>query len=512
MKRLTLKYFLSLLFISFVLMSCDEFLDQPVKGKQVLSNYFSNEDECLKALSGCYASLSPEDWWENDFFYLTGDICSDDAFKGNPIEGDQRDFGNLARFLITPQNEWTGVKWRYSYEQIYRANLIVKNVPEAPISEDLKKQIIAEAKFLRAFAYFELVKNFGAVPLLTTPLTVDDPKLPRSPVSEVWVQIEADLQAASTDLPEKSGQSASELGRATKGAALAYLVKAYVYQEKWSDAEPLATQIISTTEYNLNDPFTMVWNVNNPNGSGSIFEIQNNYHELYDAGNALPSITRSRADGGWGFCTPSSDLDIFMTGDPRRNATIIKEGDYVDDEHPAYDTSLSENETGRTNRKYYLPIADRAEVDEHKRAPLNQILFRYADLLLLHAEAAWHNGSLSAALLSVNEVRNRVALSPLASTGDQLLKDIYNERRMELAMEGHRYYDLKRQVGILQSGFPRIKEVLEAFVDYNMNSNTDYDAGNNKGALFDVSVHTLFPIPQNEIDLSEGAIIQNSGY
>ena len=159
-----------------------------------------------------------------------------------------------------------------------------------------------------------------------------------------------------------------------------------------------------------------------------------------------------------------------------------------------------------------MPIADRAEVDEHKRAPLNQILFRYADLLLLHAEAAWHNGSSSAALLSVNEVRNRVALSPLASVGDQLLTDIYNERRMELAMEGHRYYDLKRQAGILQSGFPRIKEVMEAFVDYNMNSNTDYDAGNNKGALFDVSVHTLFPIPQNEIDLSEGAIIQNSGY
>jgi len=512
MKRFTFIYFLSFLFISSVLTGCDEFLDQPVKGKQVLSNYFSNEDECLKALSGCYASLSPEDWWENDFFYLVGDICSDDAFKGNSIEGDQRDFGNLARFLITPQNEWIEIKWRYAYEQVYRTNLVIENVPNAPISENLKKQIVAEAKFLRAFAYFELVKNFGGVPLLTKPLTVEDPKQSKVPASQIWTQIEADLQAAATDLPDKSGQSAAELGRATKGAALAYLVKAYIYQEKWNDAEPLAAQIIATGEYNLNDAFDMVWSVQNPNGNGSIFEIQNNYHELYDAGNALPSITRSRADGGWGFCTPSSDLDNFMAGDPRRDATIIKEGDYVDEDHPEYDTSLSENETGRTNRKYYLSLADRAEVDEHKRAPLNQILFRYADLLLLHAEAAWHNGNSGAALTSVNEVRNRVGLAPLASAGDQLLQDIYGERRMELAMEGHRYYDLKRQAGISQSSFPRIKEVMEAFVTYNMNSNTDYDAGNNKGVLFDVSVHTLFPIPQNEIDLSEGAITQNPGY
>ena len=512
MKRANNIKIITALFLVFSFSACEDFLDQPVKGKQVLSNYFSNEDECMKALSGCYASLSPQDWWENDFFYMVGDICSDDAFKGNSIEGDQRDFGNLAQFNITPQNEWIEIKWRYTYEMIYRTNLVIENVAKAPISDELKTQIIAEAKFLRAFAYFEAVKNWGDVPLITEPLTAEDPIQQRKPASEVWAQIEKDLTEAAEQLPEKSAQNSVEIGHATKGAALAYLAKAYVYQKKWDDAQKMAQRVISSNEYNLNDPFNRVWNINNPNGNESIFEIQNAYNELYDTGSALPVLSRSRADGGWGFCTPSSELDNFMGNDPRRNWTIIKQGDYVDEDHPQYDTELSQNETGRINRKYYLGLADRPVDEEHKRSGLNHILFRYADLLLLHAEAAWHNNDEITAKSSLNAVRNRVGLEPKTSAGQDLLLDIYNERRMELAMEGHRYYDLKRQDGISQPGTPRIKEVMEAFVNYNMTVNSDYDGGNNQGILFDVNKHTLFPIPQVEIDLSEGALLQNPNY
>lgn len=252
--------------------------------------------------------------------------------------------------------------------------------------------------------------------------------------------------------------------------------------------------------------------MNNPNGNGSIFEIQTVFDNVLDAGTALPVFTRSRADGGWGFCTPSSDLDNFMAGDPRRDATIIKHGDYVDAEHPEYDVQLDANETGRINRKYYVGMADRPTQSEHTRTALNHILCRYADLLLLHAEAAYHNRNESAALSSVNAVRNRVGLEPISSTGTNLLLDIYKERRMELAMEGHRYYDLKRQKGILKPNSPRLTEIMEAFVAYNLRSNNDYDAGNRKGSLFNENIHTLFPIPQAEINLSEGSIIQNPGY
>jgi len=511
MKKIIKTNIILLLLIIFA--GCEDFLEQPIQGRQVLSNYYSNEEESMNALSGCYAALSPEDWWENDFFYLVGDVCSDDAFKGNSIEGDQRDFGDLARFFITPSNEWVEIKWRYSYLQISRTNLVIENVPDAPISDELKEQIVAEAKFLRAFAYFELVKNYGGVPLVLDPLSANDPTQPRASEQDVWMQIETDLQEASDVLKEKSQQTAAELGRATRGAALSYLAKAYVYQRKWQEAENIANQVITSGEYNLNDPFHMVWNTNNPNGNGSIFEIQNIYHELYDAGNSLPTLTRSRADGGWGFATPSSQLDEFMGEDPRRDHTIIKEGDYVNENFPEYDTEPDQNETGRTNRKYFLDLSQRPEQEEHKRSPLNHILFRYADLLLLHAEAAYHNGNEAGALTSLNLVRNRVGLDPLSSNGQQLLLDIYYERRMEMAMEGHRFYDLKRQQGIEQPNHPRIKEVMENFVDYNLNQSTDpYDSGNEQGTLFDVNVHTVFPIPQIEIDLSEGVIVQNPNY
>lgn len=503
----------AVLAVTSVFTSCDDFLDESVKGYQVLNNYFAIEEECKKSLWACYYSLSPDDWWENDFFYLVGDICSDDAFKGNSIKGDQADFGNLANFRIYPQNEWLEIKWRYMFEMVYRCNLVIENVPKAPVSDNLKSSLVAEAKFLRAFAYFELVKNFGDVPLITEVITANDSKVARTEVAKVWEQIEKDFDEASKVLPEKSTLKAEDAGRATRGAALAFLAKAQVYQKKWFDAQATAQLVIESNEYNLNDPFNKVWNIHNPNGQGSIFEIQNSYNELYNVGNALPAVTGSRADGGWGFCTPSSHLDKFMEGDPRREWTIINQGDNVDADHTSFDTDIKSNESGRTNRKYYLSKADRAESEQHKKSALNHILMRYADLLLLHAEAAYHNNDEASAKKSLNAVRNRVGLAAKTSTGTDLLQDIYNERRMELAMEGHRYYDLKRRNGIKQPSAPYIKEVMEEFTDYNMNKSTDpYDAGNDKGVLFDAKVHILFPIPSKEIDLSEGALTQNYGY
>jgi hypothetical protein len=222
-------------------------------------------------------------------------------------------------------------------------------------------------------------------------------------------------------------------------------------------------------------------------------------------GTAVPVLARSRDDGGWGFGTPSSYLENAMEGDPRLPWTIIKEGDYVDADHPSYNTQLSENESGRINRKYYLSYSERPPKDEHLRSGLNQILFRYADLLLLHAEITYHNSKESASLTALNQVRDRVGLSPVNASGLNLLNAIYNERQLELAMEGHRYYDLKRT--------GRLTAVIQDFYDYNQNRSTDpYDAGHSKGALFRPGIHELFPIPASEIALSEYQIQQNDGY
>jgi len=502
MKKISLISFFALtLFFT----GCEDYIENDVTGKQTLDSYYSNFDECDKAIIGCYASLSPEDWWQMDFFWMVGDICSDDAFKGNNNEGDQRDFGNLADFNITPANEWLEIKWRYTYQGIYRTNLAIENIPGAPIDEEQIRTFVAEAKFLRAVHYFELVKNWGAVPLLLEPLSVSDAKLERTPEDQIWAQIDSDFQEAAQALPSKSSLSAQNMGRATKGAALAYLAKSALYQKKYQEAYNYAQEVENLGDYNLSDAFENVWSIHNANGNGSIFEIQHSYNDLFYSGSALPVLSRSRADGGWGFTTPSSHLDNFMGDDPRRVHTIIRQGEYVDEEHPSYDTNPSENMSGRINKKYYLAMADRPEKDEYIRSGLNHILLRYADLLLMKAEAAFQNGNEAEAMALVNRVRERAGADLISLSGPDLLNAIYDERRLELAMEGHRYYDLKRT--------GRLAEAMQEFLTYNLSTNTDpYDAGNDEGKFFNPALHYLFPVPQTEIDLSGGLITQNPGY
>lgn len=482
--------------------SCEKYLDQPVLGKQTVDNFYSTPKECEQSIIACYQSLNHESWWEMDFFWLVGDVCSDDAFKGNSIEGDQQEFGNLARWIIDSNNEWLDIKWRYSYITISRANLIIEYVPKASIDQELKDKIVGEAKFLRGLAYFELAKNFGGAVLIDRQPTPDE-IFPRSTIEQTWEFIENDFIDAAAVLPKRNNQDNSEYGRATKGAALAFLARVSLYSGKYAAAQDFAQQVIDLGDYSLENQFSDVWSVSNPNGVESIFEIQNSYDDVQWTGSALPVLTRSRADGGWGFATPSSHLENFMQGDPRLQHTIIKHGDNVDAEHPSYDTQLDANESGRINGKFYLAMSERSA--ESQEESLNHILFRYADLLLIHAEAAYHNGSEGLALASLNEVRARVPVTILNVSGQALIDAIFDERRMELALEGHRYYDLKR------SG--RLAAAMADFVNYNTSTSTDlYDAGNRQGVLFDAIKHQIFPIPQAEIDLSGGIITQNPNY
>jgi hypothetical protein len=504
MRRISL-IIIALTASSLLFNSCEDFLDQPIKGQLTSGGFYSTPEECKQAILACYQSLSPEDWWENDFFWLVGDVCSDDAFKGNSIEGDQADFGNLARWLINSQNEWLETKWLYTYITISRTNLILENVPNAAIDSDLKLKILAEAHFLRGLAYFEIAKNFGGAVLILKQPAPDD-VIPRSTEAETWDQIERDFTKAVESLPTRSEQPNAELGRATKDAALAFLTKAALYQKDYQNALDYSSQMVALGGHSLESDFANVWSVHNPNSVESIFEIQHTYDEVQYTGSALPVITRSRADGGWGFASPSSHLENFMADDPRLVHTIIKQGDNVNAEHQNYDTSLSENESGRINRKYFITISERVPESEYIKERLNHILFRYADLLLMQAEAAFHQGQEGVARESLRTVRNRVGLDvDDALTGEELLKAIYDERRLELAMEGHRYYDLKRT--------GKLAEAMTDFYDYNINRSTDsYDSGNPQGQFFDASRHYIFPVPQSEIDLSAGVVVQNPEY
>lgn len=512
------RYTILLLFLLIGLGSCKDFLEEPPRGQQNANTFFKTKEECTMAIMGCYWAADGDDWWKIDRTRMFGDVASDDAWKGNAIPGDQRELGDFGRFFWDPNNEWFDNRWVHIYQSIGNCNFAIEGIGKAPIDETVKAQLIAEAKFLRAYNYFELVKGYGGVPLVVQPVTspADAAKIKRSTREQCFEQIIKDFKEAAVDLPEKSARNASEKGRATKGAANGYLAKAYLFTEKWSEAQQAAEAVINSKQYNLNDDFSKVWSVDNPNGNESIFEINYNASQTFNLGNSLTVVMRSRADGGWGFNTPSSHLEqaFLKENDPRLKYTIIRQGDSVAAKTPTfdyskYDTKPSENESGRMSRKMFLLPSERP-ANEREHSPLNRIELRYADLLLMHAEASYRLTQEDKARISLNEVRARAnrlnpgSVFPRVSTGTDLLNHIWLERRLELAMEGHRYYDLVRQ--------KRLVQVIQEFVDYNLHRSTDpYDKGKDAKSLVSEK-NNYFPIPLREIQLSEGNLEQNNGY
>jgi hypothetical protein len=494
--------------LSFGLPACSNFLDIST------DNYYTNADECKAAVMGCYALADQSDWWQIDRTRMFGDAGSDDAWKGNAIAGDQREFGDFARFFWLPNNEWFDNRYTHIYQSIGNCNAALVGVGKAPIDPALQQQLLGELKFIRAYNYFELVKGYGGVPLVLAPVSPAEAiALKRASAADCYAQIIKDLQEAAAALPEKSARASADKGRATKGAANAYLAKAYLFTEQWAQAQQAAETVINSNQYSLGD-FDKVWNVSNPNGVESIFELNYNANQTFNLGTSLTVVMRSRADGGWGFDTPSSNLEqaFVQENDPRRQWTIIKQGDNVGPktasfDYSNYDTKPSENESGRISRKMFLPLADRP-ANEMNHSPLNRIELRYADLLLMHAEASNKLGQDAKALVSLNLVRARAnrlspgTVLPRTSTGTALLNHIWLERRLELAMEGHRYYDLVRQ--------KRLVAVMQAFNTAQLTSTDPYDRGKVKDQISDKN--NLFPIPTPQIQLSGGNVTQNPGY
>ncbi|SNR79897.1 RagB/SusD family nutrient uptake outer membrane protein [Hymenobacter mucosus] len=497
------------------LQSCEDFLTQTPNGQQTTANFYTNAEECTAAVMGCYALTDQDDWWKIDRSRMFGDAGSDDAWKGNAIAGDQREFGDFSRFFWLPNNEWFDNRYTFIFQAIGNCNAALAGIEKAPIDAALKQKLLGELKFIRAYNYFELVKGYGGVPLVLTTLTPAEAlAVPRASAADCYAQIIKDLQEAAAALPEKRDRPGAEKGRATKGAANAYLAKAYLYTEQWAPAQQAAEAVMNSAQYNLNDEFSYVWNVNNHNGNESIFELNYSPNQTFNLGTSLTVVMRSRADGGWGFNTPSSNLEqaFLRENDPRLKWTIIRQGDSVGTatanfDYSNYNTKPSENESGRTSRKMFVPLADRP-ANEREHAPLNRIEMRYADLLLMHSEASYRLGQETKALSSLNLVRARAnrlqpgTVLPRRSTGAQLLNDIWLERRLELAMEGHRYYDLVRQ--------HRLVAVIRAFNAYQATSTDPYDKGKLKDQISESN--NLFPIPTNQIQLSGGVVTQNPGY
>jgi hypothetical protein len=462
----------------------DEYLDTPVPSIDQYT-FFSSDQTAFDALVGAY---DPMGWMEHIQFldWAIGDIVSDDAVKGGGGDGDQPQILDMEKFRATPETPTLAIVWKQLYQGVYRANSVIEGVADnSNITPEGQKRMIAEAKFLRAYYSFCLIKVFGAFPIVDHVLAPSEYNKPKNTLEDCWAFIEQDLKDAMDGLPNKKDMPVSELGRATWGAAAGFLTKAYIFQEKWVEAEPLAKQIVDSREYDLQSNYGDLFTLETDNGVESIFDVQKKDFQMSqwgdeNEGSMIEIYQRSRDDrnGGWGFDQPTQNLyDEFEVGDIRRQWTIISHGDTLwkgtpDEEivYTNYDPVHNPDAplVGYCKRKGTLPKSQRPDMID--AAGLNIRVIRFADVLLWQAEAAVHNNSDWQTPL--NRVRARVGLgvSPYASDP---LKAVYHERRVELALESHRYWDLVRTGrGNLMEGYSDDKRYFPIpQIEMNLNPN-----------------------------------------
>jgi hypothetical protein len=464
-----------------------EFLEVDPQGKQPSEEFWKTQAHAVQAKNAMYGNLRG---WTNTAFapIAVESMGSDEAEKGS-TPGDAAFHNNYDNFTHTATEGQTLDFWKGQYQNINFANQILDNVPGITMDEALKSRILAEAKFVRAYSYFRLVRAFGDVPLrLNVPVDATEYNVPRTAKAEVYAAIEKDLTEAAAVLPQSYGPA--DIGSITKGAALGMQAKVSMYQKKWAEVLALTNQVM-TMGYDLFPNYEKLFRVENENNVESVFEIQATYLPgNCDASNSQYSQVqgvKGVRGGGWGFTVPTAELAAaYEPNEPRRDATIIFRGETT----PEGDLIPAIGDNPRYNQKSYVPFSRYVECSEG--AEQNVRVMRFAEILLMNAEAANELNNLAQARTSLNRVRARArggnpAILPDVTANDQaaLRTAIWNERRVELAMEFDRFFDVIRQGRGEQVFGPK-----------------GFRAGKNE----------LMPIPQNEIDLSAGTLTQNPGY
>ncbi|MDQ0970004.1 hypothetical protein QFZ20_005407 [Flavobacterium sp. W4I14] len=463
-----------------------DFLNVPPQAQQPSVTFWKTPEDALKGVNAIYANLRS---WNNVAFNAIAieSTGSDEADKGS-TPTDATFFNLYDQFTVTSTHGTLQDFWTGQYQNINLCNQVLDNIPNIPMDETLRNRYLAEAKFVRAYSYFRLVRAYGNVVLrLHVPKDNSEYNLPQSDKATVYAQIEKDLNEAAAVLPQSYG--AADLGRATKGAAIGLHAKVAMYQNKWADVLSLTNQVM-TMGYDLFPDFEKGFRTQNENNIESLFEVQ---AELVPGNPDASNSQYSQVQGvaaimGWGFNTPSEVLaNAFEAGDPRKDATILFKGETT----PQGDLVPTTVPNERYNQKSYVPFAMRVS-GFNEGAQQNFRVLRFADVLLMNAEAANEQGITSQALTSLNRVRARarggnINILPDVTTTDKtnLRNAIWKERQVELAMENDRYFDVIRQGRGLAVFGPK-----------------GWKANKNE----------VWPIPQNEIELSGNLLKQNPGY
>jgi len=488
---------------------CKKPLEKDPLANPVDETFYKTDQDLLAAVYAAYSNLN----YEGDGtiyvpLWAYGDIPSDDARKGSSLS-DIAYWNANETFTSNPDDAGLLLVWQQQYLGIHRANLVLERAPLATqASEKVKNNVIAEAKFLRAYYHFYLLRMFGwneGIPLITKVLAPGEFEQGKTDKETVFGQIEQDLIDAAAALPERGG---IDVGRADKGAALGLLARVYLFHNKMDQVLATTETIIQSGKYKLlpiltadspDSAFAAIFQTTNKNSAESLFEIQFqselNGNWFGTTGTITQVMTRGRNNKGWGFDVPTQSLvDEFEINDPRYKGTIYTDGDkmFYNETFAAPDSS----------QYPYQPYGKRKYIENKDKIasnlsdnPNNYIIVRYADILLMAAEAALSVDEAKARGY-LNQVRARAGMPVVKSnvTGTALRDAIWHERRVELALESLRYFDLIRQgragTVLRATGEPRFHE----------------------GQAFRDKVSEAFPIPQQEINLSQGKLTQNTGY
>lgn len=498
MKHITTKY-LSVILTSLLLFSAckKDFLELEPRGTELEGNFYQNQEQVFQGLVSVYDVMQ----WGNTGGYTMRmplfTVASDDAHAGGSDASDQPSWVAWDNFTLDPYRGPQSGLWNKNYTGIYRANLLLSKIENVPdLDAAFKTRVIAEAKFLRAYFYFDLVRLFGNVPLITAAIPTSELySQPQSTAAQVYAQIEQDLNDARTALP--ATLPTSELGRVTKGAATALLGKAILYQNQESrmaEAANLLKEVNNSGVYRLLTNFGDIFRPDNKFHAESILEIPHSNNAAWGdwgwinggEGNVAPQFV-GPADysgpiysNGWGFAPISLSLVDAMRNDPRFEHTII-DGNAMKAQGATYNARYQN--TDYFIKKYAPMKQFRSPVGTAElNWPYNEIEIRLADTYLMEAEALLRSGGDAArAKFLLDEVRKRVGLGAVPVSLDA----IYNERRLELATEGHRFFDLVRT-----GKAPAVLGPL------------GFESGTNE----------VLPIPQQEIDVTNGVLKQNNGY
>lgn len=385
--------------------ACDSFLEAEPKATLTTTDFFETEAHAVQATNATYSMLRN---WDVHVFAWLGltDIVSDDATKGS-VPADAAFLLDLDNLNFDPGNIAFGGVWNGYYQGVYRANIALLNIPDVPMDEALKARLLAENKFLRAYYYFFLARAFGGVPLITEPLELDEFTQPRASVEEVYSLIEQDLTDAIATLPARSEYGVSDLGRATRGAAQALLAKVQLYRGNYQGAYDLARAVIESGEYDLHSDFDLIFTDQGENTSGSVFEAQAVALEQEGGGSQYAQVQgiRGEPNVGWGFNTPSSELEAtFEPGDPRLQATILYPWEPLPDGSGRIVFLNASMPNNRYNQKAFTSPDTPGGAGN---SGVNIRLIRYADVLLIAAEAAYQLGNEADARTYLNRVRDR---------------------------------------------------------------------------------------------------------